>query len=86
MNIEFPHRLLISVTSLGQIFEFSGFPGKLDGNEMDRHHGLMTVREAVQICEKDHECAGFSFKGPMSLLNIPFETIFKRFLVNTRVV
>ena len=72
---------MISVTSLGH--EFSGFPGKLDGNEMDRHHGLMTVRKAVRICEKDNECAGFSFKGPMSLLNIPFETIFKRFPVNT---
>jgi len=51
-------------------------PGKARGNEMDRLHGVMTPREAVFVCESDSECAGFAFRGPKTLVDEPFDTIF----------
>ena len=56
----------------------SFYPGKVDGNEMIRHHGVMTPREAVFVCEADSECAGFAFRGPRTLVDEPFDTIFYR--------
>ena len=53
-------------------------PGKARGNEMDRLHGVMTPREAVFVCESDSECAGFAFRGPKTLVDEPFDTIFYR--------
>ena len=53
-------------------------PGKVGGNEMDRLHGVMTPREAVFVCESDSECAGFAFRGPKTLVDEPFDTIFYR--------
>ncbi len=47
------------------VFKTGFYPGRVKPSryEYPKHNGWMSPAEAVEICEKDLACGGFTFKG-----------------------
>ena len=45
-----------------------------------RINGLMTIRNAIIICETDNNCAGFTYKGPIWDLDEIYDVYFFRWV------
>ena len=49
---------------------------KFNENLSLRLNGVMTVRNAINLCETDNNCAGFTYKGPIYDLDEYYDIYF----------
>ncbi len=52
-------------------------PGSFEYNQLN---GFYTPKKAVQVCESDPACAGFTFKGTSNLPKLKYEVYFFHFV------
>ena len=50
--------------------------------EYPQLNGFYSPKKAIQVCDSDPECAGFTYKGTRSLLKRKYEIYFFHFVVD----